>query len=362
MSVQSTPRSTKSEAIQALRAVAAWSVAFGHIVVASQGANGHPTRIEGVAYWASLGKHPGVDMFFVISGTIMFLVTSGGHRDGRLWATATFLIKRFARIFPLFWLTALCTVSVGAATVPADLSYLLRSLLLIDMPEAHPVAWTLVFEIRFYCIVAAVLFLFHGSIGTGFAVASIALAGSVFLTSEGVLPATWFTIPLMAEFLMGMAVGALHKYKIEISPYLLLCLGLTWLMATFVLVAPIGNVEIFRMSGYGLPSALILWSLLSLERRGLQVPVVFARAGDASYSTYLWHVPVYALLAMYWPMVGSIGAACFVALALVMTALVSIVSYALFEQPVNKLVARTISDARRRHLPASTRPITSPRL
>src|SRR6185436_2658128 len=79
--------------IQALRAVAVLLVVAVHMFANEQRAAGDPI----LPAWFYHGVS-GVDLFFVISGFIMFWISRDQH--GRAEAAGSFLFARAARIFP----------------------------------------------------------------------------------------------------------------------------------------------------------------------------------------------------------------------------------------------------------------------
>jgi peptidoglycan/LPS O-acetylase OafA/YrhL len=107
------------------------------------------------------GKY-GVDLFFMISGFVIFLTLerSAGVRD--------FAVSRFARLYPAFW-TALVLAAIlvplnggpsaSVATIAANATMLPE--LLFGAPAVDGVYWTLTYEVLFY-VLAAGFFLAGG--------------------------------------------------------------------------------------------------------------------------------------------------------------------------------------------------------
>ena len=139
------------QSIQILRGLAASAVLAFHAAQRS----GHSFTI-GAA---------GVDVFFVISGYIMWSVM----RDGP--SPRSFLTRRLARIVPLYWAVTLAMVAFSA--VPGALPNLQLTwrhvlLSLLFVPHAAPdgavfpvlvPGWTLTYEMFFYAILTAALWL-----------------------------------------------------------------------------------------------------------------------------------------------------------------------------------------------------------
>ena len=93
------------ESLTALRGVAALWVVFYHV------RNHFDVKLTG-----PLVQHGylAVDMFFVLSGFIMYYVYAGAYQTGRFgyW---DFLLKRFARLYPVHFVTLLAAVAIFLA-------------------------------------------------------------------------------------------------------------------------------------------------------------------------------------------------------------------------------------------------------
>lgn len=108
----------------------------------------------------------GVDVFFVISGFVMIVAAQKtGAQDAH-----RFLLKRFIRIYPLYWfwttvkLVLLLTIPAAAVSAVLDPAHLAASYALLPWTNAdgkiYPflvVGWTLSYEIFFYLCMAAAL-------------------------------------------------------------------------------------------------------------------------------------------------------------------------------------------------------------
>lgn len=115
--------------------------------------------------WLKFG-HSGVDIFFVISGFILFYLHAPEFgRAEKFWG---YLQKRFVRIYPLYWILT-TAVLVPALLFPGIVkgyklsaasimeSYLLIPLTYSGLPILPP-GWSLFHEIKFY-LFFALLFL-----------------------------------------------------------------------------------------------------------------------------------------------------------------------------------------------------------
>jgi peptidoglycan/LPS O-acetylase OafA/YrhL len=287
--------------VQALRAIAALLVVCVHM--------GNPHGFE-VRY---LGAHPpllrgivnigetGVDLFFVISGFIMAMTTLGRRK---LPSSVDFFKRRIMRIYPLYWLiTGLLLVVYlrDPALVNAHSAFrpdIVASFLALPqrgMPLLL-VGWSLVYEMYFYLVFAAALSLGKRSFLPVLAI--WALATLAFNLTFGASNNPWLqTIsnPICFEFLLGVGVGWLtlaDKYR---WPGLWLALGIAGYAADCAIGFSGGWVRVAQ----AIPLALIVFGAVGLERRAkLVLPKFLDRLGDASYATYLCHVPVLAVFGL----------------------------------------------------------------
>jgi exopolysaccharide production protein ExoZ len=240
----------------------------------------------------------GVDVFFVISGFIMW--TIGARRP---LTPGAFLVRRVIRIVPLYWLVtlALCGAWVLMPSLLPNLSptpsHVLQSLFFI--PHVDPAGivapllvpgWTLNYEAFFYLVFALTLLaplprrLWLLTVAMG----ALVIAGLVFDPTEPVLATV--TDPLLLEFAAGAWIGkAAHEGRTAgpRTAVSLLCIGLVLLVAGQVSGSEIAG---WRVVLWGIPAAMLVAGAIGLEAAGripkLALPKLI---GDASYSIYLVH-------------------------------------------------------------------------
>lgn len=273
--------------IQYLRAAAALMVVLFH----AQGMAGEYFGAQGPAFGAA-----GVDIFFVISGFIMWTTTSSESVT-----PASFVKHRIVRIVPLYWAITLFLyagwlIARGHVATP-PIADLVRSLLFIPYVSARSgeiqplliAGWTLNFEMFFYAVFACALLLArrHRAVLVG-----AVLLGFVALRAF-VSPATaialTYTSPLLIEFVLGCMLGILYERKSLPAPVmavLIIALGSALMTATDALSA--ADIGFDRFIGWGVPAFLIVAGALGLEPfiRHWRLPALL---GDASYSIYLSH-------------------------------------------------------------------------
>lgn len=261
----------------------------------------------------------GVDLFFLISGFIMYYSTAGAA--GGPAEAARFLIKRFARVWPAYAIATLAFAYVvygveyfhDAANRHAFWHTL--GMLPAD-PRQAPyfgltlvVAWTLEFEMYFYLIFAASM-LFKR-------LRWVALAAWVVLTVlvlpyaergfnlgvEGgpVYPVGYLSIvtsPFVLEFLAGVAIGWLYslpwlRVRSRQLAWNMLALGVTY--ALWAIYS--GAVNTHGPSQYGRPLALMVLAMaLASKTVQIRVPALCLWLGSISYSLYLTHLITGTLL------------------------------------------------------------------
>ncbi len=255
----------------------------------------------------------GVDLFFVISGFIMWQTTARGGIG-----PAGFLWKRITRVMPLYWVATLLmfplmfisnTMSNGFAFSIADLGASLFCVPLNGPDDWRPVyfpGWTINFEMLFYFIFAMCLV-----IGDKMRRATCLLLVLVALTSAGSLfeaspTLRWYTAPMILEFGAGVIIamyyakGTIIRREIAVGA---IALGVV-IVATCAL-RPAGDLVGSRLTTFGVAAALIVFGAVFLERCGGIAHSSFCKFwGDASYSMYLTHMFAINAVAMFWISAG----------------------------------------------------------
>ncbi|MCW2271101.1 Acyltransferase family protein [compost metagenome] len=274
--------------LQALRALAAWVVVCHHFMQIffdfhASGPIGQFLTDRGAV---------GVDIFFVISGMVIYLST----RDKAI-APQRFLLNRALRIVPAYWFyTALMGLLLLTARqwMPhqaVDLEHFVLSLLFI--PAENPggygqyptlnVGWTLNYEMFFYLLFSLVFLVRQQH--RVLLVAVVLLLVSEVLTRAGLLN-HFYRNNIVYEFLLGIGIGVLYR-----RGWIVQGLWLPLAMLAMAAVAIHFLDASRRLLHWGLPSALIVLACVSLEPyfKGNRL---LKALGDSSYSVYLVHVLV----------------------------------------------------------------------
>ncbi len=285
------------KSIQFLRFVAASLVVFDHSALSiEQHIGALPTGISYVAGFGGIGVH----IFFVISGFIM--VYTSFSKEGRTFEAPKFLLRRFIRIFPIYWIYACLYLSIhqsilnGYALSIKDTVY---SLLLL--PGYSPLiigpGWTLSYELYFYLCFG--LFMMLGlSLGVTamslFFVVSIAV-GLVLSNSSELFHLA--TSTLLLEFLAGAWIAYFFVSGARLSK-ISADMMLYAAIAAFLASLGYGYHRLPSMLSWGVPSALLITGSVFRERVGGVTRAVqrLSFLGDSSYSLYLLHLLVIDLV------------------------------------------------------------------
>lgn len=276
--------------VQALRALAAWMVVGVHFVQLFFDFEAHNWLEDLLVETGGVR----VDIFFVISGFVIFLSTA--DKTLTPWR---FMLMRVARIVPAYWFYTLLMMLL-VATVPAmfpyeniEPGYVLMSLLFIAAPsppgvEVYPllgVGWTLNFLMLFY-----VLFSFSLLVRQSYRLWVVAalLYLVCYIGPALGLASGFYRNDIILDFLMGIAIGMLYRCG--------LCRSGSWLPLLGILVSSVAiyhGANLPRSLEWGVPSAVLVISCVALEPY-FQGSRLLKMLGDCSYSVYLIHVPVLA--------------------------------------------------------------------
>ncbi|QUD90120.1 acyltransferase family protein [Phenylobacterium montanum] len=333
---------TRVRSIQALRALAALSVVLYH---ACQWAN------AGFAIGAA-----GVDIFFVISGFVMWTtIQDPGLTPGR------FVQRRFWRVAPAYWLVTAIVAAVALAApnlmskVYVTPSHALLSFAFIQHDDPSgvpfpllPVGWSLNYEAIFYAIVAFALLAparrRFGRIAGG--LIGVMLLGivppiSLFLLGQERLgevfqkPFFLFANPMMMQFLAGVVIAKLRLER-RLPRH-----GAGWglVMTALIMFVVLSFFDLYaslwRPILWGTPAALLVAGAVSLEADGrVLANRLTDRLGEASYSLYLCHWPVVVILANT---IGVARPALFVPLAFGSAVAAGLIYWRLVERPLARV-------------------------
>ncbi len=275
-------------AIQLLRAIAAMSVVYFH---------NQPPLQFGIF---------GVDIFFVISGFVMAMVTAQ-HADAR-----SFLSNRIIRIVPLYWILTTCLVFVVLikpsllAWTTFNVTNYLKSIFFIPyfkesglLQPFLNVGWTLNYEMLFYVCMTTGLAIskrWHITITIGLLVVLHLTLGRF---SDNPVLTEFFGNMKIFEFVLGIFAFFIYKAglckPIPAAVLIAACLILYCLMLSLEIFFPTAE----SLYTFGIPSFfLIIFSvqLESIVRASAPLTTLARSVGDSSYAIYLSHVYVFEFI------------------------------------------------------------------
>lgn len=244
---------------------------------------------------SSLSGAIGVDLFFCISGFVIYLSVHSKKCD--ITSFKRFLIDRIRRIMPLY---LLITVMVFLLTLKkTELSELLTSLFLIptfdDGMYLDPIVtlgWTLRFELFFYSIVSIGILL-HSKLLIPMTLAILSIVANYNF-------GFYFGETIIIEFMLGYILAYLYRNEIVTFKFNTVFTVISTLVFLYVMQ---GSDIGYNLNGvprmnimfndylydrwliWGVPSILVLLSFVSMENK---FDIKGYWLGKYTYSIYLW--------------------------------------------------------------------------
>lgn len=319
--------------LQILRFIAAFGVLASHAAAL--------TLPRGSWFWL-FPWTAGVDVFFVISGMIMTIVTAG--RFGKAGAARDFLLRRIIRIAPIYWLftmVMIATIVLFPGQVrysQADPASIATSLSFFPWPRGDgqivPIlaqGWTLNYEAFFYLAFALALLHRHG-----LALLAASFTGLAMLHASiapGLVPLRFWSDPIILEFIAGIGLAKLWLGGIRLRPTMTAILAVTSL-AMFCAAEPLGLGHYGRWVANGIPAALLSAAFLfaaepanpGATRRAL------VASGDASYALYLSHT--FTINAVVLLVGGRLAGWATMGAAVALAVLISLIVHRWIERPL----------------------------
>lgn len=342
--------------LQILRFVAAALVLISH--VQHEALKGKFLNLEGYQPWSAIFFAGGVDIFFVISGFIMYTISLGDY--GKPGAAKYFLLRRLIRIGPPYWIFT--TAMIAAAYIfsshvthsELDIGHIIASYLFLPYNnpygQAYPVlilGWTLNYEAYFYVVFAASL-LFSRKLGLTllFAVIGV-LAAFGMADAVQTMPFRYWSGPIVFEFLFGIGLAMLRARGTRLprgggAALIAVGFGLMWLMEQQGIAGNYWNLRAFWM---GIPALLICGGVV-LAPDGAAEPGWLRRQlvllGDASYSIYLSHPFALNAVALAWRKIAAPNPWLYVWVAIAISIVVGVAVHLLLEKPMTAYLNRRL--------------------
>ncbi|OXM83729.1 acyltransferase family protein [Paenibacillus rigui] len=243
---------------------------------------------------SGMDRSGGYSYFFVLTGFLMFTLYGRHFGNPKIWSS--FILKRFIRIYPLYWLVNAAVIPIyflvpsfglGFETKPSEI---VRSLLLI--PESHVpilgVAWSLIFVVFFYFMFSLLFVLNKKTAAVLFSIwiVLICLSGLGWIHVKDHVLLNFLLDGQHLEFMLGMAIA----YAVRFIPART---GGYWLGAGILLFPVVWMIRYAEPAFaypnvlYTIGSALVLVGIgtLRVQAPAWLKPVQFL--GDASYSILL---------------------------------------------------------------------------
>jgi exopolysaccharide production protein ExoZ len=275
--------------LQILRGLAAWAVVFNHI---------NQSYFMGKTdslFWGVFKDYGGfgVDIFFVLSGFVMALVSNKYLQSG-----ITFGVNRAFRLIPIYWFyTLLLVISIlvlpsGTYLTSWEGLSLLKSLFFV--PNINPngygyyptlyVGWTLIYELFFYVIFSIVLTL---KLPKPSIICSIILVLIAYVYRWD--PFLGHSSLLLIEFSLGILIFEYHKAIKLKNIFLKAIFPIVVLTSLACIFLYIDKMQFSKFFCAGLLVYIFILSEKFFSKQ-LKLFHFLKVVGDQSYSTYLNHI------------------------------------------------------------------------
>jgi peptidoglycan/LPS O-acetylase OafA/YrhL len=296
--------------VDLLRLVAALMVVFRHYL-ASDTAESRTSLVFGSIFewggWAAALAHfgsLGVDIFFMISGFVIAL--SAENRSVR-----HFLASRVARLLPAFWFCCLITwvlIKLDPAYRAVSLSQLFANMFLVARPLGYDfidgVYWSLVIEVRFYLMIALLMWIFGMKAFPGFLFVwfVVGVADLVFALPSAI---RFVAMPQFAPcFVVGGALHLIRQRRVLWLAYGLFAGSLLLACVKSVQRIPvIFDFQVIVVAAILSTAALLMW-LFATDRTARFRRPWMALAGSLTFPLYLLHEDLGFMFMRHFPLTG----------------------------------------------------------
>jgi len=276
--------------LQILRGFAAWMVVFHHIV------QSYFMGEESNSFWSMANQYGkfGVDIFFVLSGYVMGLISQKYTNNG-----TAFFINRIYRIYPIYWFyTVLLIISILIFPADTYLTWWNHNSLLMSfalIPNLNPngyghvptlyVGWTLTYEIFFYFLFA--LILFSKAPKPAITCACLLLIIAILSVDNNFLGHSSL---LLIEFALGISAFIFLNHTNELIHSRKLFLSLIMICTCTLLAWHVKTQATIFKALLATDIVVLFVTLEPIFARNSFLTRFLVNLGNYSYSTYLNHI------------------------------------------------------------------------
>lgn len=328
--------------IQALRALAAVLVMCFHF---REYIN---KSFPGVGDSLFLNGDIGVDLFFLISGFIIYFITRQDNNG--LSSAKLFFIKRFCRVFPPYFVI---TLLVAGNSIDSWLETG-KSLLFIPLDTTRPapwfgvaklfVGWTLNYEFIFYTLFTFCMLFKEKKVIYLSLFILLAITVPAWLNNTSISPANNYHYPgylatitnsLMIEFLVGCFTAYLVvNQKIKYTKKISLALIAISFVLFFTVILTHGGV--IGSLSYIVSCFMLLFTLTNHESLySFNAPRPVLATGKISFSLYLVHYRARSLLRKTLDFNSAYAGITFFIVAVILSFILATISYYLLEKKLS---------------------------
>lgn len=305
-------RADRLRELDGLRGIAITAVVVFHYFGRWTVERGQPLYPYGsVAPWTTYGA-AGVDLFFVVSGFVIFLSLQNSTGFGH------FLTKRADRLVPPMLVMSIVTF-VTLVLIPTPFMDVRLADFLPSWTFTHPVFfkwldpmvgyvdgayWTLFYEVRFYALVAALWFFVSREKAQALLVVLALLATAISLALSALDMKQWLSVLELLTMYSKLPLFVAGVFLADVYTR-----GAMW--PRFIVVALLLIAAVAGNGPASAPTLGIIMLMVSAVALRLRWAKVFALAplvyiGAASYSLYLIHqdvgVALIHLMPQEWPL------------------------------------------------------------
>jgi peptidoglycan/LPS O-acetylase OafA/YrhL len=304
----------------------------------------------------------GVSSFYILSGLSLSIIYN--RKVDTFKNIKNFFIKRIFRILPLMWVaTALVLVQIyfiDKSTIFPSISTIFlnfTTLFGFIRPDDYMAtgSWSIGNEMVFYTLFPIFIFIFNKSKTAGnilfFATLAVEVLFAFYLlTPSAEIQAQWklYVNPFNQLFLFGTGIFLFYNFRnTEIKNWLCITIFIAAIVL-FVLYPSSGN-QINIVTGYNrfIYSFLFMFIVLAFWKMNIKLPFVLEKSlnaiGIATYSVYLLHPFVNLGAGFIFKKIGFGLGVPQIILTCIITILLSVVVYKIYEEPFMKLGKKVTS-------------------